>query len=233
MWRYLVGLGLSAGLDQVDEIVNRALQAVAGAALLALVIGSMLAFAAGRSMARPLVEIGSAARAIAAGAPPRFPRSGIPDIDSLVQALREMHRQLDERFDQLRQEQAETAALVEAMVEGVIAADGRGHIRTINTAARRLLGYGAADSLPDLTELFRVKAAREVVNAVMQGQPVQDRQLDVDDRVFLMNARPLPAGGAVLVIHDLTELRRLEAMRKTREMGERLRNWIEGRPMPE
>jgi two-component system phosphate regulon sensor histidine kinase PhoR len=29
-----------------------------------------------------------------------------------------------------------------------------------------------------------------------------------------MNARPLPSGGAVLVMHDLTELRRLEAMRR-------------------
>jgi signal transduction histidine kinase len=36
----------------------------------------------------------------------------------------------------------------------------------------------------------------------------------MDDRVFLMNARPLPSGGAVLVIHDLTEMRRLEAMRR-------------------
>jgi two-component system, OmpR family, phosphate regulon sensor histidine kinase PhoR len=205
---------VAAGLDQVDEVVSRAQQAVAGAALLSLLIGSVLALAAGRSIARPLVEIGSAARAIAAGAPPRFPRSGIPDIDSLVQALREMHRQLGERFEELRREQAESAALVESMVEGVIAADERGRIGTINAAARRLLGYGVADPLPDLAELFRVKAAREVVDAVLSGQAVQDRQLEMDDRVLLMNARPLPLGGAVLVIHDLTELRRLEAMRR-------------------
>src|SRR4029453_8850207 len=102
---------VAAGLDQVDEIVNRAQQAVAGAALLALLIGSLMALAAGRSIARPLIEIGSAARAIAAGAPPPFPRSGVPDIDSLVQALRQMHQQLGDRFDEIRREQAETAAL--------------------------------------------------------------------------------------------------------------------------
>jgi two-component system phosphate regulon sensor histidine kinase PhoR len=205
---------VAAGLEQVDELVGRAQQAVAGAALLALIIGSVLALAAGRSIARPLVEIGSAARAIADGEPPRFPHSGIPDIDSLVQALRQMHRQLGERFDELRSEQAESAALVESMVEGVIAADERGRIHTINGAARRLLGYSVTDTLPDLAELFRVKAAREVVDAVLAGQAVQDRQLDMHDRVLLMNARPLPRGGAVLVIHDLTQLRRLEAMRR-------------------
>jgi two-component system, OmpR family, phosphate regulon sensor histidine kinase PhoR len=205
---------VAAGLDQVDDVVHRAQRAVAGAALLALLIGTVLAAAAGRSIARPLIEIGSAAQAIAAGAPPRFPRSGVPDIDRLVQALRQMHQQLGDRFDQLRREQAETAALVESMVEGVIAADERGRIVTANPAARRLLGYDPGEALPGLPELFRVKAAREVVNAVLQGHPVQDRELEMDGGVFLMNARPLPLGGAVLVIHDLTEMRRLEAMRR-------------------
>ena len=205
---------VAAGLDQVDEVVLRAQRAVAGAALLALLIGSLLALVAGRSIARPLIEIGSAARAIAAGTPPRFPRSGVPDIDSLVQALRQMHQQLGDRFDELRREQAETAALVESMVEGVIASDERGRILTANPAARRLLGYEPGEPLPNLPALFRVKAAREVVDAVLQGQAVQDRELEMDGGVFLMNARPLPSGGSVLVIHDLTDMRRLEAMRR-------------------
>ena len=205
---------VAAGLDQVDEVVRSAQRAVAGAALLALLVGSLLALVAGRSIAQPLIAIGAAARAIAAGAPPRFPRSGIPDIDGLVQALRQMHQQLGDRFDELRREQAETAALVESMVEGVIAADERGRTVTANAAARRLLGYEVADALPDLPELFRVKAAREVVDAVLHGQAVEDRELEIDGRAILMNARPLPAGGAVLVIHDLTELRRLEAVRR-------------------
>jgi two-component system phosphate regulon sensor histidine kinase PhoR len=205
---------VAADLSQVDAIVRRAQGAVAGAALLALAVGAIFAFFAGRSIAQPLTAIAGAARAIAAGSPPRFPRSGVPDIDALVQALRQMHRQLADRFDELRREQAESAALVESMIEGVIAADGRGHIVTANPAARRILGYGTLDPLPDLPELFRVKAAREVVDAVLVGRPVQDRQVEMDGRAFMVNARPLPTGGAVLVIHDLTEMRRLEAVRR-------------------
>jgi PAS domain S-box-containing protein len=205
---------VAADLTQVDEIIRRAQGAVAGAALLALVVGTILALVAARSVARPLTDIAAAARSIAAGAAPRFPRSGIPDVDALVQALRQMHRQLADRFDDLRREQAESGALVESMIEGVVAADGRGHIVTANPAARRLLGYEPDEPLPDLAELFRVKAAREVVDAVLRGEPVQDRQLEMDARVFLMNGRPLPNGGAVLVLHDLTEVRRLEAVRR-------------------
>jgi len=205
---------VAANLSQVDQVVRRAQGAVAGAALIALLVGAIFALVAGRSIARPLTGITTAARAIAAGSPPRFPRSGIPDIDALVQALRQMHRQLADRFDELRREQAESAALVESMVEGVIAADERGRIATANPAARRLLGYDQLDPLPDLPELFRVKAAREVVDAVLAGEPVQDREVELDSRSVLLNARPLPAGGAVLVMHDLTELRRLEAIRR-------------------
>ena len=205
---------VAADLAQVDEIVRRAQGAVAGAALLALLVGTVLALVAGRSIARPLTTIAGAARAIAAGSPPRFPRSGVPEIDVLVQSLRQMHQQLGDRFDELRREQAESAALVESMVEGVIAADGRGRIVTANAAARRLLGYGASGALPELPALFRVKAAREVVDVVLEGMPVQDRQLEMDGRVLLVNARPLPTGGAVLVLHDLTEVRRLETVRR-------------------
>jgi two-component system phosphate regulon sensor histidine kinase PhoR len=205
---------VAADLAQVDAIVHRAQRAVALAALLALLAGTALALVAARSIARPLTGIAGAARAIAAGEPPRFPRSGIPEIDVLVRSLRDMHQQLGDRFAELRREQEESAALIESMVEGVLAADGRGRIVTANLAVRRLLSYPESGPLPDLGELFRVKAAREVVDAVLDGRPVQDRQLDMGGRILLVNARPLPAGGAVLVLHDLTEVRRLEAVRR-------------------
>lgn len=205
---------VASDLAAVDGLVRTAQRSVLGAALLALVIGVLLAAVAGRSIARPLHEIATSAHAMARGEPPRFPRSGIPDVDELVQALREMHEQLGQRFEALRHEKAESAALVDAMVEGVLASDGRGRIVRANPAARRLLGYGDGEPLPDLRQLFRAKAARAVVDTVLAGSAVQDRELDLDSRVLLTNARPLPGGGAVVVLHDLTEMRRLEAVRR-------------------
>jgi signal transduction histidine kinase len=205
---------VSASMAQVDDIVKKARRAMLGAALIALLLGSGLAFVAGRSIAQPLSDLAAAARAIASGSLPRFPRSGIPDIDTLVQAVRQMHRQLDERFGQLKNEQSASAALVESMLEGVIAADGRGRITTANAAARRLLGYEPEHPLPDVRQLFRSKSAREIVTAVLDGEAVQDRQLDLDGNTLLVNARPLENDGAVLVLHDLTELRRLETVRR-------------------
>ena len=205
---------VAASLSQVDETVRRSQAAIAGGAIVALAIGSLLALVAGRSITQPLNSLVGASQAIAAGSLPRFPRSGIPDIDALVQALRQMHRQLVDRFEELRRERAESAALVEAMTEGVIAADGRGRITIANAAARRLLGYETQEALPDLPELFRAKEARKVVEAVLDGTPVQNREIELDGSMLIVNARPLPAGGALLVLHDVSELRRLEAVRR-------------------
>lgn len=207
-------LRLAAPLAGNDAILNNVHRAFLGAALVALLIGAGLAFFAGRSIARPLTTISQAARSIALGAQPRFPRSGVPDIDELIRALREMHAQLDQRFTELRRERAESAALVEAMIEGVIASDPRGRIVTANGAARRLLGYEPEDTLPDLEHIFRVKAAREAVDAVLGGQSVLERELELDGQSVLLSARPLAHGGALLVLHDVTELRRLETVRR-------------------
>ncbi len=207
-------LRVAAPYAQVDDVVRRAQAAVISAALLALIAGTLLAFITGRNVARPLTDIGQAARAIAAGQTPRFPHSGIPDVDALVQTLRQMHTQLGERFDQLRHEQAEVAAVLEAMVEGVIAADARGRIVTANAAAHRFLGYAPEATLPELPQLFRAKPAREVVDALLSGEVVAGRELELEERTILASGRPLPQGGAVLVLHDLTDLRRLEMVRR-------------------
>jgi two-component system phosphate regulon sensor histidine kinase PhoR len=187
---------------------------VPGGVLIALPVALALAWMAGRSMARPLVAVSKAARDIATGATPRFPRSGIPEVDVLVEALRRMHGDLGARALELQYERAGGDAIVDTMVEGVIASDQRGRIITANPAARRLLGYAADAAMPDLRTLFRAKAARDAVSLVLAGHEVHDCEVDLDGRVVSLNARPLPRNGAVLVLHDLTDVRRLEAVRR-------------------
>ena len=187
---------------------------VPGLVLVALPVAFAVAWIAGRSIGRPLVELSDTARDIAAGATPRFPRSGIPEVDALVEALRRMHGDLATRALELEQERAGGNAIVDAMVEGVISSDSRGKIMMANPAARRLLGYAPDATLPDLRTIFRVKAARDAVDDVLAGREVHDREVELDDRTLSLNARPLDRNGAVLVLHDLTEVRRLEAVRR-------------------
>jgi signal transduction histidine kinase len=183
-------------------------------AVVALLGALVLARFLGRSIATPIGHLAASARAIAGGSATPPPVMSLPELEELARALREAQHTITTRADALRRGSAEGSALVDAMTEGVIAADGRGGIVRANPAARRLLGYGADAPLPPLATLFRTKAAREVVDAVLAGDTVADRVIELDDRQLSLNARPVAGGGVVLVLHDLTTLRRLEAIRR-------------------
>jgi two-component system, OmpR family, phosphate regulon sensor histidine kinase PhoR len=205
---------VSTTLTVVEAQVGAVQRAVALAGLAALLAAGALAWLLSREVAKPLVQLGSAARAIADGRPPGFPDSLVPEVAQHIVALRAMHEQLDQRFTDLVREREETGTLIETMADGVVAADARGAIVTLNQAARRLLGYGPADPFPALAELFHEKAARDLVATVLAGQEAEPQELERGGRTLLVTGRALPNGGGLLVIRDVTDLRRLEAVRR-------------------
>ncbi len=205
---------VSTALSAVDAQVEAVERAVALAGLAAVLAAGALAWLVSREVAKPLVALGDAAHAIAEGHRPAFPDARVPEVAQHIVALRAMHRQLDQRFTDLVREREETATLIETMADGVVAADARGTIVMLNRAARRLLGYGPDDPFPAPAELFHDKAARDLVGAVLAGGEAEPRELERGGRTLLVSGRALPNGGALLVIRDVTELRRLEAVRR-------------------
>jgi signal transduction histidine kinase len=209
---------VSTTLAAVDAQVGAGQRAVAlaglGVFVASLLAAGALSWRVSRDVTQPLAQLTTAARAIAEGQTPQFPDARVPDVAQHVAALRGMRRQLDQRFAELVREREETATLIETMTEGVLAADARGAIVTLNRAARRLLGYGTGDRLPALAELFHEKAARDLVQTVLDGGEAEPRELERGARALLVTGRALPNGGVLLVIRDVTELRRLEAVRR-------------------
>lgn len=205
---------LSTTLDAVDRTVTAIQRTVAAAGFAAFGVAALLAWALSGAITRHVVQLGQAARAISAGETPTFPDTRIPEIAEHVQALRAMHEQLVQRFTQLRREREETHTLIESMADGLLATDAAGNVATVNTAARRLLSRRLSESLPPVTELFHDKPARDLVRAALEGREVEQRELELEGRALLVTSRPLPNGGALLVFRDVTELRRLEAVRR-------------------
>jgi len=210
----LAAVRVSTTLAAVDARLHTVQGAVALAGLTALLAAAGLAWLLSRDVAKPLVQLADAARAIAQGRSPAFPDSTVPEVSRHISALHTMHQELDRRFAELRREREETATLIETMADGVLAADARGEIVTLNTAARRLLGYGAAEPLPPLAELFHDKSARDLVDAILAGRDAEPVDLALAGEARLLAGRALPNGGALLVVRDVTKLRRLETVRR-------------------
>jgi signal transduction histidine kinase len=205
---------VSASLSAVDAQVHAVQRTVAGAGLALLVAAALVAWLVAGALARPLVVIAEAAREIAAGRPAVFPDVQVAELAHLVDALRTMQHELEGRFAALRREREESRTLVEALSDGVIAADEHGAVVSANAAARRLLGYGHTEPLPPLGQLFHDQPHRALMREVLAGAAVVDRELDVGGRTVLISARPLEAGGTLLVLSDVTDLRRLETVRR-------------------
>ncbi len=212
--RGLAVVRLSTTLVAVDRTVGAVQRGVLFAGLTALSVAALLALILSRAVARNVVRLGDAARAIAAGGSPVFPESRIPEIAAHAQALHDMHEQLLQRFTELQREREETHTLIESMADGLLATDAAGNVATVNTAARRLLVRRPAEPLPPVTELFHEKRARELVRAALGGREFDQQELDLEGRALLVTSRSLPNGGTLLMFRDVTALRRLEAVRR-------------------
>lgn len=205
---------VSTTLATVDSQIAAVAWAIAFAGVVAIGLAAVLAWVGSLHYARPLVGLTAAAQAIAEERTPTFPDSRIPEIAQHTRALHAMHGQLMARFSDLRAQREESAALVEAMADGVIATDTRGAILTCNGAARRLLRLDASAPLPPLAELFHEKDARALVDDVLLGRDLGQREIRFADRSVVVTGRPLPAGGTLLVMRDMSELRHLETVRR-------------------
>ncbi|HEY0972028.1 MAG TPA: ATP-binding protein [Gemmatimonadales bacterium] len=185
---------------------------VGGAAV--LLTGIMLARLFQRTVGHPVVELRDVARSLAAGDLSRRPALTAPaELGDLASALHRMAEQLAARVEALRAEEALLGALTEALNEGVVAVDSRQQIVRINATGRRLLNVRTTVPFP-VDHLPRERALRDALAAALDGDATDAAEAVVSGHTIILAARPLPEGGAVLALYDLTQIRRLEAVRR-------------------
>jgi signal transduction histidine kinase len=195
-------------------IVAGARRDVLTAGLFALVGALIVAFAFSRSVSRPITELRDVAQAIAAGDIERRPTLAAPgEVGDLAAALHRMTEQLATRMNALETEDALLNAVIDSLDEGIAAINGRAEVVRLNGSARRLLGADA--KVPFSIDLLpRERLIRDSLRGAMAGTPTDSAELALGERTLLLTARPIPDGGAVLAIMDLTTRRRLETIRR-------------------
>jgi two-component system phosphate regulon sensor histidine kinase PhoR len=194
--------------------------------LVSALVSMAVAFAIGlfvaRRVTRPVVEMQAIARRMSAGdfamrAPVRSP----DEIGSLGRALNGMADRLRDKIRDLEQEQAKATAILDGMVEGVIAVDGHNLVVLMNERARAMFALGPSPvaGRPFL-EVIRNVDLHEVLRQTRREEGVARRELHLvapPERRLQVNAVRLALGGnevgVVMVLHDVTELRRLEQVR--------------------
>jgi two-component system phosphate regulon sensor histidine kinase PhoR len=207
-------------LTQVEEQVH-ALHGViwtaaAGAGLAAVAVSFWLA----RRTVRPLTELTEAARLIAGGGyGHKVYASGPDELGALARSFNNMSARLAKQFAQLEEDRQQLRAILSGMVEGVIALGADERILFVNERAARLLEFQAQAAVGRrLWEVVRVRPLQELARRALANPEPHQEELRWNSPALrsltVHAARLASAGGAVLVLHDTTDLRRLERMRQ-------------------
>ena len=221
-------LRLALPLDEVTATHENVHRVMLVGGLLALTVALGIGLFVSKRVTRPVVEMQSIARQLSEGnfavrAPVRSP----DEIGTLGRSLNVLAARLREKIQDLAQEQAKVTAILDGMVEGVIAVDGHDHILLMNERARAMfnLGAGRLERKPflevirnaDLHDVFR--EGRAAGAAAADGAAVR-RELRLStpvERILQVHAVPLRLGpgetGVAMVLHDITALRQLEQVR--------------------
>ena len=188
-----------------------------------VVLGSVgLTYWVTHGVLQPIMVLQKAVDAVAGGNyHQRVYVSNRDEIGWLATAFNHMSQEIDSRISQLRQNSQRQATVLGGMIEGVIAVDDRERILFANKAAGRLFDFvPSAIQGRSLLEVMRISALHEAAAGAIATQQLMrcETEWGSDDTLTIsVQATPLsgdPCPGVVLVMHDVTELRRLETLRQ-------------------
>ena len=200
-------------IETTDRPLNRALL---WGSLAALIFALVVAGGASQYLGWRLQRIVDFAERVAGGdLTARIASSSTDEIGQVASALDKTARRIEESYARVQTSQRELETLLNSMQDAVIAVDVGGRVQWANRGMDRLLlrapklNAPLIDSVRDPNFLTAIQdAARDqVVTSVRSNTIAAGRTFDV-------TAAPMPGGGAVAVLRDLTETERMEKSRR-------------------
>jgi two-component system phosphate regulon sensor histidine kinase PhoR len=184
--------------------------------LIALAVALPLAAWAARAVSSRLERVVAFARRVAEGdLSARLAVTPSEDeLSSMEAALNQTAERLGESFAEIESRRQELAAMLDSMQEAVVAITPEGFVRWSNSVMQRIAGTQIRAGRPLIHSVRDPELLACVKAALDLGEVRSGRASSLaPGRVFEINAAPLPSGGALAVLHDVT---RIEAAEKSR-----------------
>ncbi len=183
---------------------------------LALLVALVLAVLISQAISRRLQRIVVFADQIAAGdLTARIEEGSADEIAHVAAALDRTARQLERSFAELETGRKQLETLLNSMQDAVLAVSPAGKVEWSNGVMKRL-AYGHVRVGAPLVETMRDPEFLRAVDEALRTRQVRTARASSlgAGRSFDVIAAPLPGGGAVVVLHDLTEVERVEKTRR-------------------
>ena len=198
---------------------------IGGVGLAVALLAAGISLIISRRISHPLEQMKHSAESIARGdwKKPLSVNSDSVEISALSNALNQMALQLEDRIKTITNQSNESEAVLSSMVEGVLAVDAAENIIRLNKAAGKLLEIkpDSAEGRP-IHEVVRNSLLREFIERTLSGIENVETDLTIGNQneIFLqahgavLKDMQEKSIGAVIVLNDVTRLRRLETVRK-------------------
>ena len=202
-----------SAIRQANRRISRDL--LEGSALAAL-LAMILAFLGTQSIGRRLVRITDFAERVAAGdLSARIQEESSDEIAHVASALDKTARKLEDGFRALDNSRQTLETLLNSMQEAVLAVAQDGRVLWANQRMERLLPSGIRLGEPLVQSVRDPEILASVEGALQQRDVTVARAAKIfSGRIFDVTAAPMPGGGAVAVLHDQTEIERVEKTRR-------------------
>jgi two-component system phosphate regulon sensor histidine kinase PhoR len=212
---------VAAPLSDIRDQLRAILIASVTALVVALLGGAAIAWLFSARIGRRVRLVASLAQRYRSGdlTPPGL-GFGDDELGTVASALDESVQEVGRRLAAQARDRARMEAILAGMIEGVIVVDPQGRLQLVNDAARHMLKLDAPAIGHSYLESIRLPAIAELVAATLAGrtpEPVEFSPPRDDTRTIIARAAPTPQGaahGAVIVWHDITDLKRADQIRR-------------------
>jgi len=211
-------------LTAIEATLIQLRQRIFAAAMAIIVLVTILTFLLSRHIARPLADLRQSAERFADGDfQQQIPSFATLEINSLANSMNQMAQQLQRRFATITAQNAQIRGILSSMVEGVIAIDMQTKIISINDAAAAMLAITPGHALDSLlVEVIRRPALEQILqralvsDTMVEGELVLHNNGDqfIQVHATLLHDNDANRAGIVIVLNDLTRIRRLENLRR-------------------
>ena len=146
-------------------------------------------------------------------------RAGRERVTALATSAQRSAEAMSHQLDELSKDRARMEAILSGMVEGVFVLDRQGRVQLVNRAAQEMLHVDSSAIGRLYLEVIRHPDISAQLATALRGETVDADELPLGrdlSRLFVARAAPVggAGGGAVLVLHDITDLKRADQIRR-------------------
>ncbi len=211
---FSVIMRIAAPQTDIEQAVSGAQRTVALYGLWGMLFALAAAYMVSIALTRPLVLLAKRARQLSKGDyTVRVPDTKVTELQDVANAFRLLTAELQSRFTELGHEREEMQTLIDCMAEGVIALSEDARVVRMNRSARALLEL---PDTPDCAPINSVVSDNKLRSVLEDSviRPGNSDEVEVNGRHLLISSRALDLGGAVTTLLDISEIRRLEQVRR-------------------